>query len=73
MKGVHLLPAECKPSLLIFCPTFVHYQASEVNLTVEKSLAERAAEAEKKLSADGGKALLFTQPPQSKRRQSNRL
>jgi len=44
-------------------------KAFEVDLNVEKSLAERAAEAERKLGIDEGgrKAVLFTQPPRRKK------
>ncbi|KAF5840917.1 60Kd inner membrane protein-domain-containing protein [Dunaliella salina] len=47
-------------------------KVSEVNLNVEKSLTDRAAEAERKLGIDGGgrtsQAVLLTQPPRHKKR-----
>jgi len=44
-------------------------QTTDVSLDVEKSLQDRAAEAEKKLGVDAkGNLLLYSQPPQAKRK-----
>eukprot|EP00967_Tisochrysis_lutea_P116107 scaffold186605_cov16-Tisochrysis_lutea.AAC.2 len=62
---------QCKQAIAVHPSRFFHVilHAFEVDLNVEKSLAERAAEAERKLGIDEGgrKAVLFTQPPRRKK------